>query len=566
MPGPAGGRRRPRAGRRYQGRPDRLPPAAAPGARREGQGGPHRQGGCRGRPHAGHAGASRPRDACPRLGGSGRARAGAARQAPDHAAVALRPAGVGPQADPADVRLQPQPGGVRAGSQARARLLRHAAAGRRPPGRAGRARPQRPDAHCPPGFPGAGVGGRGNGTGAARGSLLGGLRRGPARRGRARRARGAAAFGASVGLTRRARGAVAPGEYAGWPRHAGWPGGTGQPMSISLSRRAIITASIREWICSFSRMLRTWFITAFTEMNSSLAMSRLFMPLATSLSTSISRSVSFGAGTCWTGSSSVRRPRVANSVRSLPAMKGLIRDCPPWTERTASATEGGEFGEELAGHEGADQGLPAVDRTDGLGDLVQRDVLEQVAARARPDGLEQVFLLVTDRQHDDLRARHRLLHGPARLDAAAPGHPDVHEHDVGQRLADLHARFAAVARLADEIDVVLLVENHLEPAAEQRVVIDDEHADGLRTPPGIRSLAGRLETCAQPELLPLRDRTAPDHATLRYALASSRSAGPGRVPGASPGPGLDGARPRVNAASKRPGAAAAREPAVPPGG
>jgi uncharacterized protein len=112
-----------------------------------------------------------------------------------------------------------------------------------------------------------------------------------------------------------------------------------QLNSISFCRTAIITASIREWICSFSRMFLTWFFTVFSEMNSSLAMSRLFMPRATSLSTSISRSVSLGGATCCTCSSSESRlASVANSVSSLPAIEGLISDWPPCTARTASAT------------------------------------------------------------------------------------------------------------------------------------------------------------------------------------------------------------------------------------
>ncbi len=49
-------------------------------------------------------------------------------------------------------------------------------------------------------------------------------------------------------------------------------------MSRSFSRTAYITASIREWSCSFSKMLRTWFLTVFSLMKSSLAMSRLASP------------------------------------------------------------------------------------------------------------------------------------------------------------------------------------------------------------------------------------------------------------------------------------------------
>jgi hypothetical protein len=130
-----------------------------------------------------------------------------------------------------------------------------------------------------------------------------------------------------------------------------------------------------------------------------------------------------------------------------------------------------------------------------------RDVLEQIAAGTRPDGLEQVLFLVADRQHDDLGARGCLFHGPACLDAAALGHPDVHQHHIGQRLGGLQLRLGPVARLADQFDVVLFVEDHLKPAPEQRVIVSDQHADGLRPPCDVRSRVGGPETCAQPELL-----------------------------------------------------------------
>ena len=70
-----------------------------------------------------------------------------------------------------------------------------------------------------------------------------------------------------------------------------------------------------------------WFFTVFSEMNSFPAMSRLFSPWATSRSTSISRSVSLGAGICGFWSEDLLM--AANSVSSLLAIDGLIRDCPP---------------------------------------------------------------------------------------------------------------------------------------------------------------------------------------------------------------------------------------------
>jgi hypothetical protein len=51
--------------------------------------------------------------------------------------------------------------------------------------------------------------------------------------------------------------------------------------STSLLRTAYMAASIRDFICSFSRMLRMWFLTVFSLMNSSSAISRLLSPRAT---------------------------------------------------------------------------------------------------------------------------------------------------------------------------------------------------------------------------------------------------------------------------------------------
>ena len=101
--------------------------------------------------------------------------------------------------------------------------------------------------------------------------------------------------------------------------------------------------------------------TVFSLMYRSSAMSRLHMPLATSLRTSSSRLVSVGAGNCCFCS---------------PAWRGL------------------ELGEQLRCHRRRDEALALHDRPDGVGDLLDRDLLEQVAVGAGLDGLEEVVLLV----------------------------------------------------------------------------------------------------------------------------------------------------------------------------
>ena len=56
--------------------------------------------------------------------------------------------------------------------------------------------------------------------------------------------------------------------------------------STSFSRTAYIAASVRERSRSFSRMLRTWFLTVFSAITSSAAISLFDMPRATRRSTS----------------------------------------------------------------------------------------------------------------------------------------------------------------------------------------------------------------------------------------------------------------------------------------
>ncbi|GAA3232156.1 hypothetical protein GCM10020256_47310 [Streptomyces thermocoprophilus] len=72
-----------------------------------------------------------------------------------------------------------------------------------------------------------------------------------------------------------------------------------------------------------------------------------------------------------------------------------------------------------------------------------------------------------------------LLDGGAGLDAAPLGHAHVHQHDVGQQVGGLVHGLGPVARLTDDLDVLLGGEHDLQATAEQCVVVHDQDSDRL---------------------------------------------------------------------------------------
>ena len=74
-----------------------------------------------------------------------------------------------------------------------------------------------------------------------------------------------------------------------------------------------------------------------------------------------------------------------------------------------------------------------------------------------------------------------LQHCRRRLDAARTRHDDVHEDDIGFQRPGAKDRFLEVAGLADDLDVFLRVEQELEPAAHDGVVVDYHDSDLAQT-------------------------------------------------------------------------------------
>ncbi len=86
---------------------------------------------------------------------------------------------------------------------------------------------------------------------------------------------------------------------------------------------------------------------------------------------------------------------------------------------------------------------------------------------------------------------------PRRLDPVELGHADVHQDDVGLQPLGLLDRVEAVGGLADDLEVILGVEDHAEPGADERLVVSDQQAHA-QTRLNSRTSVGRVARTRQP--------------------------------------------------------------------
>jgi hypothetical protein len=94
------------------------------------------------------------------------------------------------------------------------------------------------------------------------------------------------------------------------------------------------------------------------------------------------------------------------------------------------AGEPGERAEHLPGDERVHRRPASQHRFDRRNDLVARAGLEQVAGRAGAEGLEDVVVILVDRQHDDLRDGRDRVDAADAFDAAHARQAEVHQHHV----------------------------------------------------------------------------------------------------------------------------------------
>src|SRR6185437_10103503 len=111
-------------------------------------------------------------------------------------------------------------------------------------------------------------------------------------------------------------------------------------------------------------------------------------------------------------------------------------------------------------------------------------VLDQEAAGPGTDRLVDVLVGLEGGQDDHLDPGQVVVGGDAAggLQAVHPGHPDIHQHHVGALAEGQVDRLGPVGGLADDLEVVGGVNEHVESGADQRLVVGEQDADHGRVP------------------------------------------------------------------------------------
>ena len=180
----------------------------------------------------------------------------------------------------------------------------------------------------------------------------------------------------------------------------------------------------------------------------------------------------------------VERPRhlrVGQAARDEPHHLELARGELPQAagQRPVERRPAGVVLDELAGDRGSEQRVAAGHGAHGVDERRGRRVLEQEPGGAAPERLEHVLVEVEGGHDEHAGARHPRGDPPRRLEAVDPGHPHVHHDDVGTGADGLLDRLRPVSGLADDPDVLLILEDHAHAPADEREIVgqhDPDHA------------------------------------------------------------------------------------------
>ena len=131
--------------------------------------------------------------------------------------------------------------------------------------------------------------------------------------------------------------------------------------------------------------------------------------------------------------------------------------------------------------DGASSASPGCDRPDRLDEVGRRDVLEQEPARAGPERLDDVLVGVERGEDEDPRLPDRARRATIRRVASTPSMTGIRMSmtmtsgsEPGRERRPPALPFV---RLADDLDVRLVGEDHPEPGPDQLLVVDEQDPD-----------------------------------------------------------------------------------------
>src|SRR5205085_6533808 len=148
-------------------------------------------------------------------------------------------------------------------------------------------------------------------------------------------------------------------------------------------------------------------------------------------------------------------------------------------DRRRAAGPAGELADQAAGDAGRQQSITAGHGAHRLHELRRVGVLDEEAAGADAQGLEDVLVEVERGEDDDAHARQALITADdARgLEPVHARHTDVHEEDVGARPPRHAHGLLAVARLTHDLEVVLCAEQGAKAGTHESLIVGQGDAD-----------------------------------------------------------------------------------------
>ena len=102
------------------------------------------------------------------------------------------------------------------------------------------------------------------------------------------------------------------------------------------------------------------------------------------------------------------------------------------------------------------------------------------------------------REHERLHLRHARAQPLDDVEPGAALEREIDEGDVGRVGSDRGERFAGFFGLADDDEVVLGLDQHLQPVAHQRVIVDEEDARGRHRAHGRSCWIGTVHSTRVP--------------------------------------------------------------------